>query len=505
MFARLERRPLVLLAAFGFASTLVGLLVSLLDPKWAVAGIVGAAVVGYVLYDYRVGAICLTLLLPWISSPLLPRTHGFDVINLLILASGVSLILRRTLRREPTVPLPAVTRWCYLIPIAVGALVAWPYLPEGARNFPSPLAGEPSAFATEAFFKSRVIKPLYFVLYAFLMANAVRDSKRPERFLVVFGVSAVLAAIAIVVTAAQGGIGVTDRGNYLTGLGLHSNSYGMLLGLACGPLFALCLGGGRILTRAASIGAFIVVSGGLFLTGSRGGALVYLIAIAVILIRRHRFTDLLLVILAAGALSFAVPDRVWDRLTLGLDNFGAASINTRNDDLTKGRVASWALLAPEILESPIWGKGIGSTAWNAATNSRQYGATLAHNMYLDILLDIGILGFFAISYLYYRYAQALKRLSEESDLSPPLRDFFLGAFASFLGMLAMAFTNGWWMPHPEQTFMWFGLGLAFAYWQSTIRYPIHSSTVTMYQARNAVNRGRATVSKADQLRARRTR
>jgi O-antigen ligase len=505
MFARLERHPVVLLAAFGFASTLVGLLISLLDPKWAIAGIVGAAAVGYVLYDYRVGAICLTLLLPWTFSPLLPQTHGFDVINFLILASCMSLILRRTLRREPTVPLPRVTLWCYLIPIAVGALVAWPYLPEGARNFPSRLPNELSAFATAVYYKSRIIKPLYFVLYAFLMANAVRDSKRPECFLIVFGASAVLTAVAIMVSAAQSGFVVTDRGKHLTDLGMHSNSYGMLLGLASGPLFTLCLGGGGFLTRLASGGALIVVSGGLFLTGSRGGALVYLVTIAVILVRRHRFTDLLITALVAGVLSFAVPDRVWDRLTLGLANIGAASINRMNDDLTQGRVASWALLAPEILESPVFGKGIGSTAWNAATNSGQYGATLAHNMYLDILLDIGIIGFIAVSYLYYRYAKALRRLSNEPDVTPLLRDFFSGAFASFLGMLVMAFTNGWWMPHPEQTFMWFGLGLTFAYWKSTIRYPIRSSTVTMSQARNALNRGRVTVSAADQLRARRTR
>jgi hypothetical protein len=57
------------------------------------------------------------------------------------------------------------------------------------------------------------------------------------------------------------------------------------------------------------------------------------------------------------------------------------------------------------------------------------------------------------------------RLSEEPTLSPLLREYFAGAFAAFVGMLFGMITGGNYMPHPEQTYYWFSLGLVFAYWK----------------------------------------
>jgi O-antigen ligase len=465
MTARSDSRATALLVAFGALSILTGLIISLLDPRWALAGIAGAAAVGLVLYDYRVGVILLTILLPWSSSPLLPKTHGFDLINFLILASVVSLALRRIFGKEPMVRLPRVVQWCYLLPIAVGVFVAWPHLPEGARNFPSILPGYPSAFDPIEFLKSRVIKPLYFVIYAFLLANAVRDSKKPEGLILAFGLSSILGAFAVMVDFASGGGDVADRNTHLQGLGVHANGLGTLLALAAGPLLFLCVGAGSKAVRVASGGAFAIVSVGLLLTGSRGATVIYVIVVAAWLLRRHRFTDLLVAATLAGMLSLAVPDKVWDRLTLGLDEAGASSVNTSKDELTKGRVALWGLLAPEISDSPVWGRGVGSTAWNSAVTAGKTQIGHPHNLYLAILLDVGILGFAAIMYLYYRYAQAFRRLSTTPMVSPVVQDFFSGAFASFVGMLVMGMANGSWTPHLEQTYLWFALGFSFAYWK----------------------------------------
>jgi O-antigen ligase len=129
-----------------------------------------------------------------------------------------------------------------------------------------------------------------------------------------------------------------------------------------------------------------------------------------------------------------------------------------------GRLFVWQQLAPDFWLSPIWGRGLGSTAWNTAVTSGHLVVGQPHNAYLAMLLDIGIVGFAAMMYLYYRYGRTLSKLSSESSLSPMVRDYFSGAFASFLGMLAFAVTAGQYRPHPEQTFLWFALGFAFSYW-----------------------------------------
>ena len=453
-----------LLIACVVTASLVGLVVSWFDPVWAIAGLGGLVAVGLVLYDYRIGAICLTFLLPWLSSPLIPQTHGFNLVNFLILASVASLALRRTYQSEPRLRMPRVVLYCYLLPIAIATLLAIPHLPQAVANFPPRAPEFVQAFALDEYLKARVMKPMYYVIYAYVLASAVKESKRPEQFLVAFGLSAVIPALTIIGSVLMGAGSVFERGGYLENLGLHPNSYGMMLALASGPLLFLATGSGPKFSRLASVCALALVSVGLLLTGSRGATLAYLVILAVWVIRRRRFSDLLFLIAFVVLMVIAVPDKVFDRLTLGLDDTQATRVDNMDDPLTKGRIASWALLGPDILDSPLWGRGLGSVAWNTATTAGRYEAALSHNMYLDVLLDMGLLGFVAFSVLFYRYIRGFSALSRNPTISPRLQEFFGGAFAAILGMLAMSATNGYYMPVPEQTFLWFGLALLYAYW-----------------------------------------
>jgi len=465
--SRSDQRKTLALVAAGAAALFLGLAITWLDVKWLTVGLLGLVAVGWVFRDYRVGVVCLTMLMPWSFSTLLPQTYGFNLINFIVLASVVSLGIQRTFGARGIVHLPKVVWWCYLLPIAVGVVVAWPHLPQGIANFPPLASGEPSLFAPQNFLKTVIAKPLFFVLYALLLANAVRDSNVPRRFFIPYAISALLSAGVIIADVLINGGSVTDRSTFLLDLGMHPNEYGMQLALAAGPLLFLTVGSSSRWARLLWGVAFACVSLALLLTGSRGAALSYLIVLAVWLLHRRKFTDLLWIAALVAVLLVSVPESFRERLTLGLDDIGSASVHKDDDELTKGRFASWALLAPEILDSPVWGQGVGATAWNAATTSGRYGASHPHNMYLEILLDVGVLGFLALMYLYYRYARAFRLLSRDSQVSPIERDFFHGALASLLGMAAMAMTNGHWMPHPEQAFLWFALGFAYAYWSLT--------------------------------------
>ncbi len=86
-----------------------------------------------------------------------------------------------------------------------------------------------------------------------------------------------------------------------------------------------------------------------------------------------------------------------------------------------------------------------------------------HNLYLEILLDLGLLGLMAILYVYYRHLRGFWQLSHHAEVGPLMQRYFAGAGAAFVGVLVMGVTNGHFMPFPEQTFIWFSLGLLFAH------------------------------------------
>lgn len=457
-------RATLLLIGFAIVAVVVGWLVIRLETEWLLAVVLGAIAVGLVFYDFRVGAVCLTILLPWSWSPLLPQAYGFNVINFLMFASVASLFFRRMSGEARTAWLPREMVWCYLLPIVIAVMIAWPYLPIGAMNFPPRLTGIVDAtFAPGTFLKSKVIKPMFMVVYAFILANAVRDSKKPEWFFLPFGVSALIPALAIV-GQVLGGVDVSDRKHFLADLGLQVNEFGTLLALASGPLLFICGGGGSRRARVAAGIAFAIVSVGLVMTASRGAVVAYIVVIAIWLLRRRKFSDILLGLAVVAVLAVVIPDQVQERLVMGLDNVGATGGRNSDDPLTKGRVFVWAALAPDIFDSPLWGKGLSSTAWNTAVTAGKVWVGHPHNMYLSVLLDLGLLGSAALAFLYYRYGRAMYRLSSEPTLSPLVRDYFAGALAAFVGMLCFAMTGGYYTPHPEQTFLWFSLGFSFAYW-----------------------------------------
>ena len=89
---------IAMVVAFVGLALFIGRLTTQLEPQWLIAGVFAAIAVGLVFYDYRVGVVCLTILLPWSNSSLLPQAHGFNLINMLIAASMVSLLLSRSFR-----------------------------------------------------------------------------------------------------------------------------------------------------------------------------------------------------------------------------------------------------------------------------------------------------------------------------------------------------------------------------------------------------------------------
>jgi len=419
-----------------------------------------------ILRDFRVGVVLLTLALP--ASTMLPPLRGLNVLNYLTFATLAAFALRAAFdRRHAVAWLPAPVWWGFVLPATLGIVIAWPHIPEAARNYPA-LADARALYEPTAYALSRYVKPLlYWLGYAFLLANAVRASARPERFIALLGLSALLLTAPVFATVARypGTLDelVGDR-EFLSPRGLHANDFGLLLATACGPLLFLAGSQARPRWRLAAGVALAVVFCGVLLTFSRGGMLACLVTLGGFLWHHRRLKSLAAVATAMLMFAFAAPQAVQERLGTGL-RAGALGDTTQveHDDLTAGRVHGWLLLAPEVLESPWIGSGLGSTQWSAAVAAGRYRANHPHNIYLELLMDLGVLGFAAVAACYAFFMRRMRALAAAPALSAELRSFFLGARWALWGALAMAMTTAYYMPNPAQTYLWFGLGMAFAF------------------------------------------
>lgn len=421
------------------------------------------------LVDYRFGVVALTILLPWSSSPLLPQAQGLNIVNYFTLASTVSFGAQYVIRRKPVVQLPQILWWCYLVPLSIGILVALPHIREGGINIGGDDLG---GWEPVAYLKGHYIKPLFLVLYAFLLANAVRASKRVELWLAVFGVSALVPVTAVVGLIAMYRVSLVDlqalRG-FMEPLGHHANGMAWMLASLVGPLLymaAAARGWARILLLVPTIG----VGTALLLTFSRAGFLALLVVLAMFAINRKRLSAFLLVTVLVAAILLAIPavrDRAFTGFEAGTPSGSTSRVAIDEVALTAGRLSFWPLLAREVKRSPIWGRGIGSTAWSDAAHRGFFKAVHPHNLYLLLAMDLGLVGLGLVMYLYYRVGRAYLYLSREPSLSASTHAFFAGSLASMVGCGVMGMTGGRYEPLPESTFLWFSLGMAMTWWPLT--------------------------------------
>lgn len=470
----------VVSALFAVALALaVGTALGAAPPELVLLGLVVLSPLPFILRDYRVGVVLLAVVLPAMS--MLPTVRGLNPVNYLVAATWLGFLAGRWrlgpaspgLSRQPVVRLPLPVWWGFVLPVTVGMAVAWPHIGEGLRNYPS-LADAQRVFSPPVYLVDRWLKPLvYFLSFAFLLANAVRDSRQPERFVAVLVLSALAPALAVFWSVAEypGSFAELARDrDFMAARGRHANEFGLSLALLFGPLLFVAAGAGPGRWRVMSLAALALVVPALLLTFSRGGALAALVVLGGFL-WHHRRVKTLLLILALGALmAVAAPAALKERLGTGLEGDPLAYTHSASKDtLTAGRIHGWMLLAPEVAESPWIGSGLGSTQWSAAVAAGQYRANHPHNIYLEVLMDLGLLGLAAMVTLHAMYLQRLRRLASHTALSPVMRSFFLGARWALWGGLAMAATTAYYMPNAAQAPWWFCLGLLFAYWGQAAR------------------------------------
>jgi O-antigen ligase len=454
------------LAALALAGLVAGLAVALAQLN-ALALLAAALGCAFILVDYRAGVALLIVLMPLSRSALFPHAMfgvtGLNPVNLLLAATLGACLLHGLagggVRRFVPPPLAAL----YLAPLAAAAALGLGHVQDivpGFYQFGLIQFHDAAGSLRDMFFK-----PLLLVLFALLVAAAAARSARPTVLLVpaclsIWVMGALVIGFVLASGAGLGELATSSARGFLSALGMHANELGRLYVSAYALLLYTWAAAGPGALRPLLLATAGLVAVSLVLTFSRGALLGFMIVNVLFLLWRRSGRVLLVGALLAAAAPLLVPDAVFERLGMGVSEGANAVSAGRIDGL-------WLPLLPEVLASPLFGRGLGAILWSDAMHLAQaggagvIGATHPHNAYLETLLDMGLAGLALLGAYYLHVWRGLRALAADAALDPLLRGFFQGAAAGLVALLAVAVTDSSLAPRSEQVYLWLAIGLMY--------------------------------------------
>lgn len=420
----------------------------------ALSAIAGIAV----LFDFRIGAALLIVILPLETSSVAPHTlfdvPGLNPLSMLGLATLVSYAFRGNLVK--LAPKPLV--WLYIVPILVAGALGMPHISEIPWSY---FDADPTSFTdATGYFRDEAIRPMVYVVIALLVGKAVARSKKPESF--IYAMIAAVWAIAIVEFAfiAMSGMHLSQLASpsqrqFFNQIGLHANSLGRIFAVAYALLVFVWWETKRPGMKSLLFLTLCTCVIAMMLTFSRGAIFGFFVVNAVFLLWKFNSKSLALALAAVAVAAMISPEYVWNRITFGFD----ADANTVSADRLNG---IWLPLLPELLKSPIWGNGLGSTLWSAPFRTGQMLlVNHPHNAYLEVLLDMGIAGAALLGAYYLHVWRGFRALGSNANLSAELRALFQGATAALVCFFVTGMSGGSLRPDPEFAFLWIAIGMMY--------------------------------------------
>lgn len=442
---------------FGLTAGFLGFNAQLL-----LAMLVGAAAI--LIFNQMTGVILFILLVPYNGSEQIPRMAQ----NLVIFGLAALLVARMTLRvaggKPLNLPMPRPLVF-YVLLVTFAVAIGYTHLKEMTPYFMMRMSMDSYGF--KEYVVGLYAKQMTLVLMAASIAWIIVNNGGRGKWAIYTALASgvMFVVLMLLILAASGFAFDRLRGrNFFMALGRQSNSAGglLLILFAC-SLFSWEMARGASL-RLLLLGSTMMLMLGVLLTASRGAVLGLVAALALYVIHFRRLrAAFAMVILAAIGFALA-PDSVHERMLQGLDSRSIVSAaQGPGDEVTSGRIDIWSRLAPEVLRSPLIGRGLFSTQWSQYAKTGGYWAGHPHSMWLGILMDVGILGF-GIMLLLYRYLwQTFRSLARDARLEPHVRGYFLGAWAALVSYLVYGVANGFWHPSPEQLYLWVAVGVAVGY------------------------------------------
>jgi O-antigen ligase len=414
------------------------------------------------LRDFRVGVALLIVIMPISSSTLFPHAMfgvtGLNPLNLLLIATLAVFLLRAigTDALKGFIPRPLF--WLYIAPLTVAAIIGMQHVSEIPRIFKA---------LDLVFFDNGVgylrdvfLKPMALVVYALLVAAAVSWSKHPERFVIPMLISVFLMAVLAIGFVISLGVSLSQlSGTYsrhiMSMIGMHANDLGRLYAVAFALLLFVWDRTTRMSLKTLLVFAMGAVAIALLLTFSRGAFFGFVVVCVLYLLLRRSVKTLLLMVTVIPPALLLAPGALWSRLQMGMDK--------GLDEITAGRLNEiWIPIMPEVLTTPPWGSGLQSIMWTRAMRMEEtFLVAHPHNAFLQVYMDLGIIGATLIMAYWLYTLRGFWRLSKDQRLVPEMQGFFEGAAIGLVSFFITGMAGSSFLPAPEQIYLWLAVGLMY--------------------------------------------
>ena len=316
------------------------------------------------------------------------------------------------------------------------------YLPQGAVRVSFPLSIYPYATIAE------LLKIVTYIGIFFFLINQIQTKRQFDLILNTIIILGTLISIFAILErynslARTAGIGVADFGIPTYGPFMNRNNFAGYINMVIPLALGYFLTEKSLNKKVGYIFCVAMMSLALFLSLSRAGILVYILTLLFILLF-SRFKDSLrdktkilyvwIAVIICAFVFFTDTQIVWERLT---------SLFKKETLVVLGHGYSWKDILRIGRDFPLFGTGLGtfgSISSMYKTTPQQSVFTYAHNDYLQLLSETGILGFLFLSLFFIFYFRSvLKIWLTRHDTYVVCLVF--GGLASLFGMLVYSFLD----------------------------------------------------------------
>lgn len=438
----------------------IAVLAGVLGGGTGVAGqlaIIGLIVPIVILVSYpRLGIFLLVLMMPFSGATLIPRPLQNAVILgipfFLFAKYGFRWLAGERLHKD----LPR-EYWFYLVMLFVGCVIGTAHLRE-ITPFLLGEIGEDGKFGLKQYVLGFFVKQSMIGLLPILYLAALRDPRDLKWVPWLIMSSACLFVLGMIYVFKTEGASVEslrgERDTFMA-LGTHSNTIGGLMVVPFAIALFLQEESRSKIIKLICLGMLVVVLLGTLLSASRGG-FTGIVAVTMIYVLKYRRIGAAIVSVMLVMVGLALaPDSVQDRLLQGLDFNSKHGVVASSDRLSSGRLEFWAAMAPEIANHPVLGNGLRSTLWSEYMRSGiGFKVQHPHNMYLEILLDTGIVGMIIYLYLWGFIWRKSSILVRDPELAPEVRSLFAATPGVMAAYFVFGLTNGHSYPSNDQVYFW---------------------------------------------------
>jgi O-antigen ligase len=301
------------------------------------------------------------------------------------------------------------------------------------------------------------------VVFALLVGAAVSKSEKPEKFLIPMLISIwAISSLGIVFVQLSGftllELATSARGLMSLALGINDNELGKMYLIAYALLLFTWADSREFGLRLALLVSMAMLIIAIVLMFSRATYAGFLVANVLFLLWRRNAKTMVLVGLLGAVALFLIPDAVYDRLAYG--------VGSGSNTISSNRIEQiWLPLLPDVLRSPIYGSGLSSILWSdgmrGADEVTIKGVGHPHNAYLEIVLDMGLIGLILVGAYFVHLWKGFRALSVDPSLNPTLRGFYLGAAAGMVSFMVSAVADSSLTPKTEQAFLWLAIGMMY--------------------------------------------